>query len=35
VLKASAAKWINVRVQWPGSATYSVSTSPALGAVWK
>ncbi len=35
VLKYNAAKWINVRVQWPGSATYSVSTSPALGALWK
>ncbi len=26
---------INVRVQWPGSATYGVSTSKALGAYWK
>ena len=26
---------INVRVQWPGSATYAVSTSKALGAYWK
>jgi hypothetical protein len=26
---------INVRVQWPGNATYAVSTSKALGAYWK
>ena len=26
---------INVRVQWPGSTTYGVSTSPARGAYWQ
>jgi len=35
VMKSSTAKWINVRVQWPGSAAYMVSTSKALGAAWK
>jgi hypothetical protein len=31
----TAAGAINVRVQWPGSITYAVSTSKALGAYWK
>ena len=26
---------VNVRVQWPGSSTYGVSTSKALGAYWQ
>jgi hypothetical protein len=26
---------VNIRVQWPGSSTYGVSTSKALGAYWK
>ena len=26
---------VNVRVQWPGSATYGVSTSKALGAYFQ
>ena len=30
--KSNTAAAINVRIQWPGSATYSVSTSKALGA---
>ena len=33
--KAPNGTVLNVRAQWPGSATYSVSTSPALGAHWK
>jgi hypothetical protein len=33
--KANTAAAINVRVQWPGSATYGVSTSKARGAYWK
>ena len=33
--KSNTAAAINVRVQWPGSATYGVSTSTALGAYWK
>jgi hypothetical protein len=31
----SSAGAINVRIQWPGSATYAISTSKALGAYWK
>jgi hypothetical protein len=31
----SSAGAINVRIQWPGSSTYAVSTSKALGAYWK
>jgi hypothetical protein len=31
----SSAGAINVRIQWPGSSTYGVSTSKALGAYWK
>lgn len=34
-LKSSTAAAYSVRVQWPGNATYGVSTSPALGAYWK
>ena len=30
-----AAGAINVRVHWPGSSTYAVSTSKALGAYWQ
>jgi GH25 family lysozyme M1 (1,4-beta-N-acetylmuramidase) len=33
--KSNTAAAINVRVQWPGSATYGVSTSRALGVYWK
>jgi hypothetical protein len=33
--KASAGTVLNARAQWPGSATYNVSTSPALGAHWQ
>jgi GH25 family lysozyme M1 (1,4-beta-N-acetylmuramidase) len=33
--KSNTAAAINVRVQWPGGATYGVSTSTALGAYWK
>lgn len=33
--KSNTAAAINVRVQWPGSATYGVSTSAARGAYWK
>jgi hypothetical protein len=33
--ESSTAAAINVRVQWPGGATYGVSTSTALGAYWK
>jgi GH25 family lysozyme M1 (1,4-beta-N-acetylmuramidase) len=32
---SSTAAAINVRVQWPGSATYGLSTSTARGAYWK
>ena len=32
-LKSAGA--INVRIQWPGSSTYAVSTSTPLGAYWK
>jgi hypothetical protein len=33
--KSSSAAAINVRVQWPGSTTWGVSTSKALGAYWQ
>ena len=33
--KSNTAAAINVRVQWPGNATYSVGTSTARGAYWK
>jgi GH25 family lysozyme M1 (1,4-beta-N-acetylmuramidase) len=33
--KSNTAAAINVRVQWPGNPTYSVSTSTALSAYWK
>jgi hypothetical protein len=34
-MKSASAAAVNVRVQWPGSSSYSVSTSKALGAYWK
>jgi hypothetical protein len=33
--KSNAAAAINVRVQWPGNATYGRSRSTSLGAYWK
>ena len=33
--KSNMAAAINVRVQWPGAASYGVSYSRALGAYWK
>jgi hypothetical protein len=34
-LKSNTAAGINVRVQWPGSISFGVSSSKALGAYWK
>jgi hypothetical protein len=34
-MKKTTATAVNIRVQWPGSTTYAVSTSKALGAYWK
>ncbi len=31
--KSNTAAWVNVRVQWPGSAAYGVSYSKSLAAV--
>ena len=33
--KSKTAAAINVRVQWPGTVAYAVSTSKALGAYYK
>ena len=34
-LSSKTASVLNIRVQWPGSATHGVSTSKALGAHWQ
>ena len=35
IWKSNSALVVNARAQWPGNATYAVSTSPALGAHWQ
>ena len=35
IWKSNSALVVNARVQWPGSASFAVSTSPALGAHWQ
>ena len=35
IWKSNSALVVNARAQWPGNASYTVSTSPALGAHWQ